>query len=252
MNTLGAQRTSRESNSGLPELQTGAFPLGHSSVGGSWWQRRDSNPRRRAYEARAWPPRAAAPPGGLEPPDPAFVRRRAEGIEPLGLSTTTPVFKTGCPPLSGALRGRPRNRTPLQGFGVLADPESLPSSWTARESNPPRVACKASLHPSAQPWRRASRGRLTRRAHVRPSSGRQESNLRLPGSRPGGQPLTHAQMSRANSSGVTGGDRTLTFAFTARRAEPLHHGHHVVPEPGFEPGSPRSERSVHAAWTIPE
>jgi hypothetical protein len=101
--------------------------------------------------------------------------------------------------------------------------------WTARESNPPRVACKASLRPSARPWRRASRGRLTRRARVRPSSGRQESNLHLSGSRPGGPPLTHTQSLRSRL-GVTGGDRTLTFAFTARRAEPLHHGHHPFPD----------------------
>ena len=45
------------------------------------------------------------------------------------------------------------------------------------------------------PWCRASRGRLTRRACVRLSSGREESNSHDPGSRPGGQPLTHTQMS---------------------------------------------------------
>lgn len=45
------------------------------------------------------------------------------------------------------------------------------------------------------PWRRTSRGRLTRRADVRLSSGREESNSHDPGSRPGGQPLTHTQMS---------------------------------------------------------
>lgn len=74
-------------------------------------------------------------------------------------------------------------------------PDRCPSSWRAGESNSARVACKASLHPGALPWRRASRGRLTRRARVRPSSGREESNFHDPGSRPGGQPLTHTQLS---------------------------------------------------------
>lgn len=56
------------------------------------------------------------------------VERAAEeggGIEPLGLLTTTPVFKTGCPPLSGALCELPTNRTPLTGFGDQSDPRSL-------------------------------------------------------------------------------------------------------------------------------
>jgi hypothetical protein len=35
------------------------------------------------------------------------------------------------------------------------------------------------------------------------------------------------------SSWVTGGDRTLTCAFTARRAVPLHHGHHSLPSARF-------------------
>ena len=61
-----------------------------------------------------------------------------------------------CQPSSGTLpvRGSPVNRTRLLGFGDQADPKIATHSWTARESNPPRVACKASLHPSAQPWRR--------------------------------------------------------------------------------------------------
>ena len=60
--------------------------------------------------------------------------------------------------------------------------ESVGDLWRARELNPSRVACKASLRPGGPPWRRTSRGRLSRRACVRPSSGRQDSNLpdRLP------------------------------------------------------------------------
>lgn len=80
--------------------------------------------------------------------------------------------------------------------------EGQPSDrWTARGSNPPRVACKASLHPSAQPWRRTSRGRLSPGAHVPASSERQDSNLHGLGSRPSSHPLTHALSSLGSRRG---------------------------------------------------
>ena len=74
-----------------------------------------------------------------------------------------------------------------------------------------------------------------------PLSGRQESNLRGPGSGPGGQPLTHTLSAK---HGVTGGDRTLTCAFTARRA--VHYTTATMDLPGarFERAFAVSETAV--------
>ena len=276
MNTLGAQRTSRESNSGCRGCNPAPFHLatrpweGARGVEppGPWsgdlanrcakptctsppWQRRDSNPRRRAYEARAWPPRAAAPPGGLEPPDPAFValgafqspganREESGGVEPLGLLTTTPVFKTGCPPSSSALRGRPRNRTPLQGFGVPADPRSLPR--VDREGIEPSAGCLQSI---PAPQRAALASGFSWPTHAPRSCA---AFVRAAGIEPASS-WSQARWSAIDPHPdllrVTGGDRTLTFAFTARRAEPLHHGHHsLVPGARFERAFAVSETAV--------
>ena len=152
--------------------------------------------------------------------------------------------------------------------------EGQPSDrWTARGSNPPRVACKASLHPSARPWRRTSRGRLSPGVHVPASSERQDSNLHGLGSRPSSHPLTHALSSLGSRRGSnphlpvhSGMCRTTTSTATTSsptsiqtrvcrvkagrpfhwttgdRGPPVENRTRVVPQLGIGPSSHRLQR----------
>lgn len=124
--------------------------------------------------------------------------------------------------------------------------EGQPSDrWTARGSNPPRVACKASLHPSAQPWRRTSRGRLSPGAHVPASSERQDSNLHGLGSRPSSHPLTHALSSLGSRRGSnphlpvhSGMCRTTTSTATTSSGEGTRTPAKLIQSQLGAPGAP--------------
>ena len=164
------------------------------------------------------------------------------GIEPLGLPATTLVFKTSSPPLRGALH--------------LAGGRRIERRWPDLESSLipdrcPYAVDREGIEPSASCLQGISAPQCAARFPLRGLSGWQDSNLHHRGPKPRGQPLTHTQvipsarLERAcqrfkgadpaldhegQCRWVTGGDRTLTVAFTARRAEPLHHGHHLFPD----------------------
>lgn len=188
------------------QVTRGALPLsyrrtlarraGFEPATSALWSAGESNPdwQTASLLSSRW---TSTPSSGRRPPlDDHAMRTRGLGSNQRfrpggdgGNRTLVSAMRTPRPPAGRRPRGVPAEAALHSGW-----PHALTLMWTARESNPPRVACKASLHPSAQPWRWSSRGQLSRRACVRPSSGRQESNLRGPGSRPGGQPLTHAQL----------------------------------------------------------
>ena len=137
-------------------------------------------------------------PSGSRTPFSGLKARRHSPRRPMGRCDPAGSRTRSC-----ALRGRRRFRVVHRAV------------WTARESNPPRVACKASLHPSARPWcwsisRPASRPRSCAAsvwaAGIEPAW--TWFRARWPAIDP--HPVT--------SCWVTGGDRTRTSSFTARRA----------------------------------
>lgn len=66
-------------------------------------------------------------------------------------------------------------------FGERPAPSASPKwRWRMRESDPPRVACKASLRPSGSPWRWSISRPALGRARVRLPSGLGELNTPVP------------------------------------------------------------------------
>ena len=113
---------------------------------------------------------------------------------------------TGTSSPDKATRGEWRNRTP--------DPKVTLVFGT---SSAPRGALSAGGRGIEPRWRVLETRPIPDRC---PWSGRQDSNLHRPRSGRGGQPVD------PHPAGVTARYRSGTFAFTARCAEPLHHGHH--------------------------
>src|SRR5215471_20590975 len=72
-------------------LPTNVRSVGANPLTGALHPMGDLNPRLLVENQASWASRRIGP-------------EESGGIEPLGLQTTTPVFRTGCRPFSGALR----------------------------------------------------------------------------------------------------------------------------------------------------
>jgi hypothetical protein len=197
-NTLGAKVGVEGEN--RTRVFTGLQPVALPS----WRPRQASEPARDSVHHRSPGP---APLGGDgESRTPGTVVRRRSG----------PLRKTDMRVVSS--RGEWRNRTSdlkvTLVFGTSSPPRGALSAG-GRGIEPRWPVLETSLIPDRCPW-----------------SGRQDSNLHRPRSGRGGRPVD------PHPVGVTVRYRSGTFAFTARRAEPLHHGHHgQVEAEGVAPSS---------------
>ena len=199
-NTLGAKVESRA-----------GIELAHSPGCSRWPYRLGDLDKRASRPGLGSPPLTRPAPLGGDGESRTLgtvVRRRSK-----------PLRKPDMRVVSGQLRGERRNRTSdpkvTLVFGTSSPPRGALSAG-GRGIEPRWPVLETSLIPDRHLW-----------------SGRQDSNLHRPRSGRGGRPVD------PHPAGVTVRYRSGTFAFTARRAEPLHHGHHFdrVSEGGLSPTS---------------